>query len=87
MLADATFLPSAQSELRMRSVPAFRNLRERRGTALPLYDGGLAHTLSYFSLCIATMEAAPPFAIFEGWAPRTIVKGFADLTSFSFAQR
>ena len=31
--------------------------------------GGLAH------LCTATIEAAPPFVMFERWVPRTIVSG------------
>jgi hypothetical protein len=34
---------------------------------------GLAHT------CISTVEAAPPFAVFEGWAPRTSIAKFLPI--------
>src|ERR1700678_789414 len=33
-------------------------------------SGGVAH------LCIATSEAAPSIAVFDGWAPRTLYQGF-----------
>ena len=38
-------------------MPKFKNFKER----------GLAH------LCTVTKEAAPPFAVFEGWVPQTTV--------------
>jgi len=39
---------------------------------------GLAH------LCTTTTEAAPPFAVFEGWLPRTMVSGdFSNVNSSS----
>ena len=42
-------------------------------------EGGLAH------LCITTAEAAPRFAVFEAWAPRTMVSG--DLSSLQLDLR
>jgi hypothetical protein len=36
-------------------------------------------------LCTVTTEAAPPFAVFEGWAPRTMYSG--DLANVTFGSR